>query len=960
MNQKGVTLTLCQLDNLKFKGQKEGFCKMQTDFWKKKYEGAIVAFAAAQNHHEAQYPIACHGIRAGIPESQIRADLIMCQEKYGKKKTVDLDEIDRTISSARSHAWDGHDRTGYTSSRTCASYFPVSPKQNKALLEEAIATRQGVLIDVLKESVKDVSDPFTALSERPENVRNVKGMEALKHLYSPNDYVYIGAIDGTPKKWRGQIGYKPIKTIREWSEWENINEYLADDNTAFYAINPLKDSLSKKSHNVLDYRYILIEMDARTIEEQARIIIALMRAGLPIVSVVKSGNKSLHALLKIDGINTTVDYKKMAEEIIKNRLSAIGADPACSNPDRMSRIHGAVIDDKAKGITRHQDVVYLLEDAETQSGITMDEAIEVLDKMGFTPVSSEKAEKEMESTMEKESTGTAKHIPWIITIPKTTQTPDGKTITKNVVDYDLDRLVAWLVGQGFCQEETATMTENPRYIRVQGNVYDAYNLTRIQTFIFSFVRENGSASERKMVLDKRKSIDEPLLRNLPVRKINMLKDTGKKVNIPYANGMLQITATSVALTDYDKIDGMIARSAILARKYLPGVSPAGCDFDRFLSLIMGEDKGRKEAICSALGYLVSRYKDEDCAKAVLLTDLSVDDNHGRTGKGLLYKALSKVRPNGVMIDGKTQKNESDVRFRFSSVTPETEIIHFNDLPKGFDIESLFPCITEAMNTQGKSKDVKGIPFADSPKMLLTTNYWVKGVAPSFRARIEVYELSNYFTAEKTPKMEFGHLFFGSDWSEEEWNKFDATMVTCVQTYLQHGLITPKASAESDIKRIRTECGEAFVDWVTDNMPKTDGTFVPNSFFDDFFLPKEPTKAEKTKIKKTMRTYAELTGLIFKEEQKKDGDRERGFSLQKKAPAPAPTQAVPPTVTPFIPFVPAVAPAPAQATQDTPTLLSMLPEAVNENEYSEDAKRYSRETGCPLEKLAKNFSFEAPF
>lgn len=97
-------------------------------------------------------------------------------------------------------------------------------------------------------------------------------------------------------------------------------------------------------------------------------------------------------------------------------------------------------------------------------------------------------------------------------------------------------------------------------------------------------------------------------------------------------------------------------------------------------------------------------------------------------------------------------------------------------------------ITSGIEVEKKQKQSFLIKHEDSPKILITANYPVKGPGGSSdeRRRYE-FELTNYFNHHYTPEMEFKKRFFTESWNDE-WNKFFMFMMECIRTYLQHGLV----------------------------------------------------------------------------------------------------------------------------------------------------------------------------
>ena len=141
------------------------------------------------------------------------------------------------------------------------------------------------------------------------------------------------------------------------------------------------------------------------------------------------------------------------------------------------------------------------------------------------------------------------------------------------------------------------------------------------------------------------------------------------------------------------------------------------------------------------------------------------------------------------------------------------MLTFDDVRKKFDFERLFSIVTEGITVEKKNRDAIKIPFENAPKVIITTNYAIKGKGNSFERRKWEVEFSAYYSKEYTPEIEFGRLLF-SDWEEDEWLLFDNYMISCLQLYLGEGFIKSKFT-NLDMRRLIAETVEEFVEWATD-------------------------------------------------------------------------------------------------------------------------------------------------
>lgn len=89
--------------------------------------------------------------------------------------------------------------------------------------------------------------------------------------------------------------------------------------------------------DVVRHRNLLLECDNLTIEEQVTLF---ARLKLPLVSMVTSGGRSVHALVRLDAPSLE-EFKQNAKKLLF-RLRVFGIDRSNSNPSRMTRLPGGV------------------------------------------------------------------------------------------------------------------------------------------------------------------------------------------------------------------------------------------------------------------------------------------------------------------------------------------------------------------------------------------------------------------------------------------------------------------------------------------------------------------------------------------------------------------------------------------------------------------------------------------
>lgn len=114
---------------------------------------------------------------------------------------------------------------------------------------------------------------------------------------------------------------------------------------------------------------------------------------------------------------------------------------------------------------------------------------------------------------------------------------------------------------------------------------------------------------------------------------------------------------------------------------------------------------------------------------MILNDEVITENpEGGTGKGIFVNAIGKMK-NLVVLDGKSFSFEKS--FTYQLVSSDTQILTFDDVRKHFDFERLFSIVTEGITIEKKNKDAIKVPFENSPKVIITTNYAIKGQGKFF-------------------------------------------------------------------------------------------------------------------------------------------------------------------------------------------------------------------------------------
>ena len=140
------------------------------------------------------------------------------------------------------------------------------------------------------------------------------------------------------------------------SDFANIDECLRIVQSyrkgAWISLNPVSQQIKRKAPSdseVTDYRHALVEADDLSQDEQWQ---QLRELNLPVLAVVWSGGKSLHAIVKIDaGNNLQLFRERVAKLYAYLKEKNFPADRANKNPSRLTRL---------PGVRREEDMQYLV------------------------------------------------------------------------------------------------------------------------------------------------------------------------------------------------------------------------------------------------------------------------------------------------------------------------------------------------------------------------------------------------------------------------------------------------------------------------------------------------------------------------------------------------------------------------------------------------------------------------
>jgi hypothetical protein len=277
------------------------------------------------------------GVLAGLTDSEIERDIL----QHAKRKPTDAELAD-TIEEARATAGS---ETG--ASTSLSSEEKARLKEKRKHEREVLKVKgRDMAIAAVKELAGDpiALDKLAALSRGFDIVPDWQDFDIqrrnagvlLQTLYRPEELIFTGGELETGKRTLDT----PQALASRFAHASTLPPFLIT--------NPFTGERAERSPGKWSYRcdkaiaahrYCLYESDIVDLELQAAFLASRIAAGWPIVSVVWSGGKSLHALLRVDVANAAQWQAEITDKLFPV-LAGLGADRACGNPARLTRLPG--------------------------------------------------------------------------------------------------------------------------------------------------------------------------------------------------------------------------------------------------------------------------------------------------------------------------------------------------------------------------------------------------------------------------------------------------------------------------------------------------------------------------------------------------------------------------------------------------------------------------------------------
>ena len=418
--------------------------------------------------------------------------------------------------------------------------------------------------------------------------------------------------------------------------------------------------------------------------------------------------------------------------------------------------------------------------------------------------------------------------------------------------------------------------QEPVYIRIEGIVVTKVTAKAIVNFLKTWMERQGlpQALQNKVL----RSRDLPTSNVSTLRErddLDFRKGTASCQYFYFQNCWVEVTADSIKTHRYtDGADHYVWAEDIIGHDYHPmadmftvntdedgryhvqlAEGALQCNLLRFLVNtcrlywrkvdedgleLTDEEQGEEQLLrvsrLANLGYLLTGSKSESEAWATTCMDStlaeSADECNGRSGKSFYVNAAAKMAKTFGINAGTTSFR--DPRFIFDGVTANTSLVFIDECPLKFNYNFIYGMVTGDMRVEEKNRHSFVIPFSQSPKFVLATNFTLSRHDPSTEGRIWPQPFSDYYHVKtpqndyretRTIRDDFGQNLMGVEYSERDWQLDLALMTQCVRFYLslkpgQRRIMPPLSRIER--REQMAAVGKDFRQWADDYFSEDSG------------------------------------------------------------------------------------------------------------------------------------------
>ncbi|HEY3387499.1 MAG TPA: hypothetical protein VGK46_13370, partial [Saprospiraceae bacterium] len=404
------------------------------------------------------------------------------------------------------------------------------------------------------------------------------------------------------------------------------------------------------------------------------------------------------------------------------------------------------------------------------------------------------------------------------------------------------------------------------------------------------------------------------LKRISVDKILFLRDTRTDTYLPFQNAVIHITKDEIKDIQYHDLP----KGMLVWKKQIKPVTinlpdfPPGTDDTilnaspvfRFYKRIAGIgpeleymplDELRIHrpdlhqniiAFMTTTGYLLNNFKDPGRPYMIMLGENTASDKEGGgAGKDLYMKTLKWIR--GVtLLPGKQWKPSAN--FAFQTYRLGDDILYIADTDQHMDFKAMYNVITEGLPIEKKNKDALLLPYELSPKVCVSTNYYIDKSSNHAKRRIRELLFAKYYSDDGIRvEDELGGLFWGDHWTDYDWTMFYLLMFSCIQLFLEEGIVRFNETENMKSKTVKLRYGSEFSEFIEDFVKEDSGKWILKTDLYEHFILDSGVERKYFGIRRfslAIESYCQFFGIHLTEKRNKSraaGERDKKYLIFTK-------------------------------------------------------------------------------
>lgn len=412
--------------------------------------------------------------------------------------------------------------------------------------------------------------------------------------------------------------------------------------------------------------------------------------------------------------------------------------------------------------------------------------------------------------------------------------------------FDADSMLYFLNKNGFWRIHDEN--SNYQFVHINGHRVKAVTIEDIRHFITDWTQKQDKSVRNMMLANRKNKID--LINDLPVKEVDFKNSTSKSQIFAFQNKQIIVTAEDIKEVDEDSQvffwDNKIIKHDFTFMpqmfSYVPYEDSNGktqfqitnlnpsCKLLCILAnssriywfaeehgIELTESQQQEEnlnlsARLFSIGYLLHRHKEKAREWAPLYMDNNTNPNSNAAEGGTLKSFIvSDILPKcglEVVKYAAKKRNAMEDDFIFDEVTKDTDVVFIDECPDGFEYDKFNTSITNDLTINKKNHNRYTLPYEQSPKFALASNWVPHDDGGSFFRRYMCLTNSDYYhyaspnngyTTSRSPRDEYGMVIMGDDYPEEDWVRDYNFLLQCEQFYLHavselNDKITPNLSS----------------------------------------------------------------------------------------------------------------------------------------------------------------------